>query len=89
MNTGTLTPRSNNNICTTRFSGGFGQPDGFASILEARVKQDGGLCLTLTYRMVDSQEHTWSIELTNEQRGALIDAISGYEPRLWEEIDAR
>ena len=68
-----------------RFSGSFGQPDGFDSILTAIVKEDGGLCLTLNYKC-DYEERMWSIELDNEQRKVLRDHIDGYEPRLWEVI---
>ena len=35
--TGGLTPRSNNKEVSCRYTGGFGQPDGFASVLDVTV----------------------------------------------------
>jgi hypothetical protein len=88
MEKGKLTPRSNNLVAAMRFSGGFGQPDGFASVLTVRINTAGELALTLCYRhdVGDRQEHMWSVTLTNEQRVELADFLSLYEPTLWEQF---
>lgn len=49
MQIGNLTPRSNDPISSMRFSGGFGQPNGFASVLTASVNKASDACLTLDY----------------------------------------
>ena len=88
MKTGNLTPRTNSTIREKRYSGGFGQPDGFASVLNVAVRTDGRLVLTLRYRpsCVDTSKETlWSVELTNEQRKDL-EWITEYEPILVEDI---
>lgn len=87
MKTGKLTPKTNDTMDSMRFTGGFGQPSGFGSVLTATVKEDGGLCLTLNYKMdMSDGEHMWSVELNNEQRNALGSMISKYQPVLYERI---
>lgn len=89
MNKGTLTPRTNDEVEAMRFSGGFGQPDGFASVLTASVRQDGGLCLTLEFRPGPGDASGfWSVMLTNEQRRVLAALLGRYHPRLYETIGA-
>ena len=86
MQTGNLTPRSNNTIDEMRFTGNFGQPDGFDSVLVASVRKSGDACLTLTYCMDvgDREERIWSIMLTNEQRLVLAKLLNEYKPTLYE-----
>lgn len=86
MNKGTLTPQSSDVVRDMRFTGGFGQPDGFASTLTALVRKSGALCLTLDYR-VNDREQMWSVELTSEQRHTLAELLLSYEPRHWEAIN--
>jgi hypothetical protein len=89
MNTGALTPRSNTTIQAMRFSGGFGQPDGFASVLIVRVAESGEVSLTLDYRThPDTAYHQWSVQLTNEQRVTLANFLLSYKPTLWESLSA-
>ena len=83
--TGKLTPKTNSTVLGMRFSGAFGQTNGFGSMLEAEVKTDGRLVLTLKYKDIDSHIHQWSIDLTNEQRRALGEMILNYEPCLFEQ----
>jgi hypothetical protein len=88
MDTGTLTPRTNNTVEAMRFTGSFGQPNGFGSVLLAEVKQDGRLVLTLTYnRHGETNASVWSVELDSSQRNALAALASRYQPRLYERID--
>lgn len=89
MNTGKLTPRSNNTVEEMRFSGGFAQPDGFASVLNVKVNKAGDACLGLTYRsgiMGEDREKSWSITLTNEQRIVLAGMLGRYQPRIYETV---
>jgi hypothetical protein len=86
MEHGTLTSRSNGTVEAYRFTGQFGQPDGFGSVLTARVKTDGRLVLTLVYLSVDV-ERTWTVELDTYQRGVLGQLCNRYQPRLYERID--
>jgi hypothetical protein len=79
MFTGKLTPRSNNIVDSMRFSGAFGQPDGFGSVLDVIVNKAGEACFTLHY-----EERMWSVTLTNEQRNALAKMLSNYQPCLYE-----
>lgn len=84
MNSYELTPRTNNTINKMVFTGAFGQPDGFGSVLEVEIKQDGRLVLICTYRLHGSEhDHVWTIELDNEQRVALGEFIPTYSPRLY------
>ncbi len=83
---GKLTPKSNDTVHEMRFSGGFGQPDGFSSVLNVRVNKAGYSYLTSTYRM-NGVDHTWTIELNNEQRKTLAELLTRYEPTLWEEVN--
>jgi hypothetical protein len=83
LETGTLTPRSADIVEEIRFSGGFGQPDGFASVLIASVRTDGSLCLRLDYRGIDHIQ-VWAVELTNEQREAIAGLTNRYRPRVYE-----
>lgn len=85
MNKGTLTPRSNNEVEAMRFSGGFGQPDGFSSVLTASIRTSGEACLTLEYEN-GGHIHQWSVMLTDEQRNALSALLGRYQPRLYERI---
>ena len=84
---GRLDPRSNSDVIRMRFTGSFGQPDGFGSILDAAVKTSGNCSLTLVWKHETSpDEKMWSVELTNEQRKALGQMLMSYEPVLFEEI---
>jgi hypothetical protein len=88
MDKGTLTPRSNTLVEAIRFTGAFGQPDGFGSVLLAEVKQDGRLVLTTTWKMdKDGKEMTWTVELDNEQRKILAELAGRYQPKLYEKVD--
>ena len=85
--TGGLTARSNNSEVAFRYSGAFGQPNGFGSVLEVKVNSSGDLALTLHYKTdLDKQDHLWSVMLTNEQRKHLAELLGSYDPVLWEEI---
>ena len=89
METGKLTPRSNDTIDRMRFSGGFGQPNGFGSVLEVIVNSAGDATFSLTYRMGvphDDSERSWAIILTNEQRHILASMLGAYKPRLYERV---
>jgi len=86
---GNLTPRSNSDTFCRRYSGGFGQPDGFGSVLDVRVNKAGDLCFTLYYKTgFPSSPNMWSVTLTNEQRKNLGAGISNPEldPTLWEDF---
>lgn len=85
MKTGGLTPRANGTVRTVRYSGGFGQLDGFRSVLTAAVRTDGRLVLTLEYRAL-GDEQAWTVELTQEQRRHLASWIGEYEPVLFEDV---
>lgn len=88
MKTGSLTPKSNNTVHAMRFSGDFGQNDGFASVLEVRVNVAGEAALTLTYKSsLDPTERQWSIMLNSEQRNALSVLLGRYQPRQYELIE--
>lgn len=89
MKTGTLTPRSNDCVKAMRFSGSFGQPDGFASVLDVKVNQGGNVSLSLTYKGGDNQEHMWAVALTDSQRRALAVMLAAYEPRVFEYYEER
>jgi hypothetical protein len=69
-------------VVKARYSGGFGQPDGFASVLTATVNKDGDLSLTLNYR-VNSREEVWTVILTSEQRRHLASMLVQHEPKLY------
>ena len=85
--TGGLTPRSNSKEVAYRYTGGFGQPDGFASVLEVTVNRAGDLALTLHHTSgLDNHAHLWSVMLTNEQRKHLSGLIASYDPVLWEDM---
>ena len=92
LRSGNLTPRSNTTQVSRRFSGGFGQPDGFGSVLDVKVNKSGDLCLTLHYRTDfpdnPNAKHMWSVTLTNEQRKNLAEMIGNpdLEPTLWEDF---
>ena len=83
MNTGKLTPRSNDCVRAMRLSGGFGQPDGFASVLDVKVNKAGEACFHLTY-LIDYKEHAWGVMLTSTQRKALAGMLLAYEPQVFE-----
>ena len=84
MKTGTLTPRSNNCVEGMRFSGDFGQPDGFGSVLAVRINEAGQACFALTYKNMDGSESSWAVTLTDSQRDALAVFLAEYKPRLFE-----
>ena len=86
MKTGTLTPKANNIEDAMRFSGCFGQPDGFGSMLDVTVNTEGKACLTLTWKTDTSggEEKRWSITLDSDQRNALASMLAKYQPRTWE-----
>jgi hypothetical protein len=83
METGKLTPKSNDTVCARRYTGSFGQPSGHGSILEAIVRRDGRLVLTVKTNLGDM----WTAELSNEQRKDFVAWAAPYEPVLWEDID--
>jgi hypothetical protein len=85
MDTGTLTPRCSDPVRAVRFSGPFGQPDGFSSVLTVIVRKSGDLCLKLNYKG-HITEHQWAVELTSEQRIALGKTVLSYTPKLYEDI---
>ena len=89
MQTGKLTPKSNDIKRCARYSGSFGPQDGFGSILEATVNTGGEVCLSLIYKTdhYGSKENIWGVMLTNEQRKHLSKLLASYEPTLWEEIN--
>lgn len=82
MDIGNLTPRSSDVVADMRFTGNFGRPDGFGSLLEVLVRRSGEVCLT-----IDSKDQTWSVELTSEQRRELAKLLDCYEPLLWDPIN--
>lgn len=85
--TGGLTPRANNGYRGKRYTGSFGQPDGFGSVLYVEVKQDGRLVLKLHFKPgTDSAPHFWAVELDNAQRNDLASWIGEYQPTFWEEV---
>lgn len=85
MYTGNLTPRTNTTIEAIRFTGSFGHPDGFGSVLEAAVKEDGRLVLTLSWKTYpDPTVRIWTVELDNAQRGVLAKLTAAYQPMLYE-----
>ena len=86
MKTGNLTPKSNNEVKTVRYSGTFGQPDGFGSVLEVSIRASGEVSLCLTYRGVAEKENSWGTMLTHEQGKHLANLLNSYEPILWEEV---
>lgn len=87
MNTGTLTPRSNDTVNEMRFTGNFGQPDGFGSVLTVSIRKDGAVCLTLTWKdLLGDEEKTWSVMLTSDQRPVLAQLLDSYNPKLWEKV---
>jgi hypothetical protein len=86
MDKGTLTPRTNKEVAAMRFSGNFGQPDGFGSVLLASIRESGDLCLTLDF-LLNGKEMMWSVMLTNDQRTALAGFLNRYHPRLYEVCD--
>ncbi len=87
METGNLTPKANGTVRSMRFSGNFGQPTGFGSVLTVTLNQEGHITLTLNYTIFnENEERMWSVILNNEQRKALIELISNYEPTLFERI---
>ena len=89
MRTGKLTPRTNNTICAARFTGSFGQPNGFGSILEAAVREDGRLVLTCIWKdhLDNSKECMWTIELDSAQRNKLVDLVGQYQPIFVERME--
>jgi hypothetical protein len=85
METGKLTPRANDTVSAIRFSGNFGQPDGFGSVLLVQIRMDGRAVLTCTFRdITGTKEEQWSIDLTNEQRNVLSTFLFNYKPVLFE-----
>ena len=84
METGNLTPKSNNDILKMRFTGSFWQPDGFGSMLNIVVNKHGNLTLGITTKDQD-KETSWNVILDSAQRIALGNAIVQYEPVLYEE----
>ena len=85
MNTGNLTPKSNDTVLYQKYTGNFGQPDGFGSILELKVNTNGDLCLTLHYTTLGDKK-MWSVMLNNEQREHMAEVISkeNYHPVFWD-----
>jgi len=87
MEKGKLTPRSSDVVEAMRFSGDFGQPDGFKSVLTVTVRRSGGVCFTLNYRIPPrDKDMVWSVELANEQRAAMAEFLGQYKPTLCEKI---
>lgn len=84
---GNLTPKANRVIEEMRFTGNFGQPDGFGSVLIASVRESGEVCLSLHFSMGNfgnKLDHFWGVMLTNEQRAELSALLGRYQPRLFE-----
>jgi hypothetical protein len=87
METGSLTPKAEDVVEAMRFTGNFGQPDGFGSVLKVEVRQSGSAALTLMWRDdATGNEMQWSVMLTDDQRQALGQFIGRYQPRLWERV---
>ncbi len=88
METGNLTPRSNNTVAGARYSGSFGPVNGFGSVLEVTINTEGKTTFTLHYSadFDGKKEHMWSVILDNEQRRHLSDMLKSYEPKLIEEL---
>jgi hypothetical protein len=86
MDTGGLTPKSNNIVAAMRFTGNFGQPDGFGSVLEADVRESGDGCLKMIWRDANNTEHQWSVMLNEQQRVALAGMFSRFLPKHYEVI---
>lgn len=80
MNTKNLTSKSNDSVIEARFTGSFGQPDGFGSVLTLIINKAGNATLTLNYKDVDNIERMWSVMLDNEQRRKLANMLTTYEP---------
>ena len=83
---GNLTPRSNTPEVEMRYTGSFGQPDGFGSILDVKVYSSGELCLKIHNVDADGKSRSWAVQLTSEQRKHLAATLIQFEPVLWEEI---
>jgi hypothetical protein len=47
METGNLTPKSNDTVLEIQYTGAFGQPDGFGSVLTCRIARSGDATLAL------------------------------------------
>ena len=77
-----LDPKSNDTVVKARFSGGFGQPDGFESILTVSVNRHGNATFHLAYKIVNTDQ-SWAVILDNDQRRELIRLLSEHEPTLW------
>ena len=88
--TGRLTPKSNDVLAKRQYTGGFGQPDGFGSILVVDIRRSGDACLTLHYRSDPSggPPKMWSVMLDNEQRKNLGKFLSNesFDPTHIEEV---
>lgn len=86
--TGKLTSRSNDTVAERRYSGDFGQPSGFGSVLEVRINKSGAVAFLLHYLAFDGNPMMWCVNLTNEQRLNLSEFLSTktFEPKLWEDM---
>lgn len=85
METGNLTPKSNNTVANMRFTGEFGQPGGFGSVLGVRLNNAGHVDFNICSRgWNDDKEKSCHCNLNNEQRKALIKMLSSHEPVLYE-----
>lgn len=91
MFTGNLTPKDNDTVKEMIFTGSFAQPNGFGSVLTARINTEGNLELSLTFTtdFGSSKETMWGIILNCEQRRALGNLALSYEPVHFEEIKKR
>ncbi len=88
MKTGKLTPRTNATVRRVRYTGNFGQPTGFGSVLEVSQHEDGTAHLTLCFKNdLRPDEQMWSVQLTNEQRNHLAAWLAQYQPRLFEVVE--
>lgn len=88
MFTGNLTPKSNDKVVAMRFTGAFGQSDGFGSVLNVEINKAGHASLTLFYNP-PSGATFWAVELDSEQRRALAVLLMTYEPKTFERYEAK
>ena len=82
MNTGDLDSRSNDTKIQVLYTGDFGQPDGFGSVLSVTINSAGETALKLDYKGMNQEERSWTVTLTNEQRQHLAHILGLYSPKL-------
>ena len=83
-----MNQRSNTDVRGREYVGNY--LDAFLSprkhTLEARIKIDGTICITLHYLDAKNNQTQHSIMLTNEQRKNLGEFLSKDEPILWKDL---